>query len=57
MTIKTIQSLGYTTYATVTASEGETLTREKIENAYFGVFGGMITGISDKVAHIQIYND
>lgn len=51
------RTIRYTTYATVIADEGETLTREAIEERFFYPFGGHITGMSKDIAHIEWYND
>ena len=47
----------FTTYATIVAEGDEVLTKEAIEEKYFFPFGGIIIGMTDKIAHVQWYND
>ena len=47
----------YTTYATIEAEGDEVLTKKAIEEKYFFPFGGIITVITDKIAHVQWYED
>ncbi len=51
------RTVGYTTYATVVAEDNEVLTAQAIEEKYFFPFGGVIVGMTDKIAHINWYND
>lgn len=51
------RTVGYTVYATVVAEDNEVLTKENIENTFFFPFGGTITGMTDKIAHINYYLD
>lgn len=57
MTVRDTRTVGYTTFATVVADEGETLTKEMIEERFFFPFGGYINGMTKEVAHIEWYND
>ena len=47
----------FTTYATIEAEENEVLTEKAIEEKYFFPFGGIIIGMTDKIAHVQWYED
>ena len=51
------RTIRYTTYATIIADEGETLTQEAIEERFFYPFGGVIEGMTKDIAHIVWYND
>ena len=51
------RTVRYTTYATIVAEGDEVLTKEAIEERYFNPFGGHITGMTDKIAHVEWYND
>ena len=57
MKVVDTRTVRYTTFATVVADEGETLTREMIEERFFFPFGGHITGMNKDIAHIEWYND
>ena len=47
----------FTTYATIVAEGDEVLTEKAIEEKYFFPFGGIIIGMTDKIAHVQWYED
>ena len=57
MKVINTRTVRYTTYATIIAEGDEVLTKEAIEEKYFFPFGGHITGMTDKIAHIEWYND
>lgn len=57
MQVKILYTIGHTTTARITADEGETLTREAIEERFFHPFGGSIQGMTETVANVVWYED
>ena len=57
MKVTKAMTIRFTTYATIEAEENEVLTKSAIEEKFFKRFGGVIIGMTDKVARISIYQD
>lgn len=57
MRVLRAQEIGFTTYATIVADEGEKLTEEAIAEKYFTPFGGVIVGFTEELANVRWYND
>lgn len=57
MRVLRAHEIGFTTYATIVADEGEKLTEEAIAEKYFTPFGGVIVGFTEDLANVRWYND